>query len=310
MSHYNFLVFLFCFPFVCFCQLNNVRSNLEIFDIEKMDRKIIYTEKAHFEAPNWSKDGRYLILNSYGKLFRLNMEDNKKSWIDTKFADRLNNDHGISPNGKQIVISHYDQPNNSMENLDYSTSRIYILPIDGGTPQAVTDKTPSFWHGWSPDGKTLIYTALRNGDFDIYAISVNGGEEIQLTNEKGLDDGSDYSPDGRFIYYNSIQSGRMEIWRMDANGNNKTQLTDDSFSNWFPHPSPDGKKLVFISYLEDQGSAHPPMKAVALKLYNLEDNSLKTLCSFTGGQGSINVPSWSPDSSQFAFVSYKELKSE
>lgn len=303
-----FIRLFFCLPVVSFSQLKAVRSHLEIFDVEKMERKQIYTEEAHFEAPNWSKDGQYLILNSYGKLFRLNLKNNKKTWIDTAFADQLNNDHGISPDGTQIVISHYDKSKDTSAALDYTTSRIYILPIDGGTPKAITKKTPSFWHGWSPDGKTLIYTALRNNDFDIYAISVNGGEEIQLTNEAGLDDGSDYSPDGNFIYYNSMQSGNMEIWRMDANGNNKKRFTNDAFSNWFPHPSPDGKKLVFLSYLKDQGSSHPPMKAVALRLYNLEDHTVKTLCSFTGGQGTINVPSWSPDSSQFAFVSYSALK--
>jgi len=299
-------VFLVYLPIISFGQLENVTSTLEVFDVKKNERTTIYQENDHFEAPNWSKDGKYMILNGRGKIFRLDLQSKEKIYINTDFADKLNNDHGISPDGKSIVISHYDQPNVDYKNRDFRTSRIYTLPIEGGTPKIVTNKTPSFWHGWSPDGNTLIYTALRNDNFDIYAININGGEEIRLTDDAGLDDGSDFSADGKHIYYNSMQSGKMEIWRMDKDGNNKTQITDDEFSNWFPHPSPNGDMIVFLSYLEDQGSAHPAMKKVALRLMSLADNSTKTLCYFTGGQGTINVPSWSPDGSKFAFVSYQE----
>jgi len=151
----------------------------------------------------------------------------------------------------------------------------------------------------------VVYTALRNGTYDIYQIALNDSTEVQLTNAPGLDDGPEYSPDGMYIYYNSFQSGVMELWRMRPDGADKEQLTDDAYSNWFPHPSPDGKYLVFISYMEDQGQNHPALKKVALRLYNLQDKTIKTLCSFTGGQGTINVPSWSPDSKKFAFVSYQ-----
>ena len=163
----------------------------------------------------------------------------------------------------------------------------------------------SDWHGWSPDGKNVVYTAKRNGNFDIYKISSNGGEEIRLTSSKSLDDGPEYSPDGKYIYYNTAHSGSMEIWRMYTDGSQKKQLTDDAYSNWFAHPSPNGNYFVFISYLDDQGEKHPPMKSAALRLYNLKDGSIKDLCKFTGGQGTINVPSWSPDSKKFAFVSYE-----
>ncbi len=301
---------LICIPKLIFGQMKNVRSKLEIFDILKNERTIVYQETEHFEAPNWSRDGSYLIINSNGKLFRLDLQTKKKTLINTDFADKLNNDHGISPDGKTLVISHQDQPGMDFKNSSYKTSRIYTLPIEGGTPKAITGKTPSFWHGWSPDGSTLIYTALRNDDFDVYAINVNGGEEIRLTNTQGLDDGSEFSADGKHIYYNSMQSGKMEIWRMDVDGKNKIQITNDGYSNWFPHPSPNGKTIVFLSYTDDQGSGHPPMKNVVLRLLNLEDNSIRTLCAFTGGQGTINVPSWSPDSKRFAFVSYEHIKTE
>ena len=283
----------------------SVTSRLEVFDVEKNERTIIYQENDHFEAPNWSKDGNYMILNQRGRIFRLDLQTKRKTYINTGFADKLNNDHGISPDGGKIAISHHDQPDVGYENSDYRTSRIYTLPIKGGAPKKVTDKTPSFWHGWSPDGNTLTYTALRNGNFDIYAIPVNGGEEIRLTQEEGLDDGPDFSADGNHIYYNSMQTGSMEIWQMDADGRNKKQITHDGFSNWFPHPSPNGETVVFLSYLQDQGSAKKKKKKVALRLLNLEDNAVRTLCSFTGGQGTINVPSWSADGNQFAFVSYE-----
>jgi Tol biopolymer transport system component len=267
----------------------------------------VYSEIGHFEAPNWSRTGDYLILNSHGKLFKYDLVTKEKTFIGTDFAVNINNDHGISPEGSQIVISSSDQPKNKNEEVNWLTSKIYLLPVSGGVPQLVTKNEPSFWHGWSPDGQTLAYVGSREGNFDIYTININGGVETKLTEDKGLDDGPDYSPDGEYIYYNSMKSGKMEIWRMKTDGNQKEQLTNDSYSNWFPHPSPNGDFFVFLSYLEDQGEAHPPMKNVALRLYNLETNKIKTLCKFTGGQGTINVPSWSPDGTKFAFVSYKSL---
>lgn len=308
MTPYKQCCFLLFLPVLTFGQLENVSSRLEIYDLYTQSRALLYQEDDHFEAPNWSRDGTYLVINSRGKLYRYDLETGAKAPIDTGFADKLNNDHGISPDGTQLVISHHDQTGTPYGQRDFRSSRIYILPMEGGTPTAVTPKTPSFWHGWSPDGKTLVYTALRNDNFDIYAIPITGGEEVRLTEHPGLDDGPEFSPDGAFIFYNSMQSGKMELWRMRSNGSEKTQLTNDSYSNWFPHPSPDGRYLVYIAYLEDQGSAHPPMKQVALRLMDLQDNSITTLCEFTGGQGTINVPSWAPDSKRFAFVSYNYIE--
>ncbi|MFD0933542.1 TolB family protein [Psychroflexus salinarum] len=282
-----------------------INSILEIYDLTAHKREVIYSEIGHFEAPNWSRNDEYLLLNSDGHLFKLGLKSREKKNVDTGFAKDLNNDHGISPDGTQIVISSADEvPAKDKE--QWLTSKIYLLPASGGAPEIVTPKDPSFWHGWSPDAKTLVYTAKRNDSFDIYSIGLNGGEEIRLTDGKWLDDGPDYSHDGKYIYYNSMRSGSMEIWRMNADGSQKIQLTNDVYSNWFPHPSPDGSSFVFLSYLKNQGDAHPPMKKVALRLYDLETKTITTLCKFTGGQGSINVPSWSPDGKRFAFVSYEE----
>ncbi|MDI6400999.1 hypothetical protein QLX67_03260 [Balneolaceae bacterium ANBcel3] len=275
-------------------------SILEIFDLESERRTIVHEKAVRFEAPNWTPDGSALIYNQEGLLYRIPVDGGKPAVVSTGFADRNNNDHGISPDGKWIAISHHDA-----EKPEGSNSTIYIVPIDGGEPQKVTEETPSYWHGWHPDGKSLVYTAERNGQYDIYTSPVEGGRETQLTNTPGLDDGPEYAPDGETIYFNSIRSGLMHIWQMDADGSNPVQLTNDTYNNWFPHPSPDGKQLVFITYIDPIDPAtHPPDKKVMLRLMDLETGTIKELARFTGGQGTINVPSWSPCGKKFAFVSY------
>jgi Tol biopolymer transport system component len=183
---------------------------------------------------------------------------------------------------------------------------IYTLPITGGTPRRITDQAPSYWHGWSPDGKTLAFCGQREGRFGIFTIPAAGGPETRLTTAAagGLDDGPDYSPDGQFIYFNSDRTGRMQIWRMHADGAGLEQITSDDFNNWFAHPSPDGKSIVFLSYAKDV-KGHPANKDVQLRLMSLADKSVKVLAKLFGGQGTINVPSWSPDSLHVAFVSYR-----
>ena len=281
-------------------------SHLEIYDINSNTREIIFEDSIHLEAPNWSPSGDYLLFNSEGNIYKFDLKSKTKTKIPLDFAQRCNNDHGISSDGKTLVISHNDNENIPPEEHKFGTSKIYTVSINGGKPKEITPKAPSYWHGISPDGQELAYVARRNGQYDIYTIDINGGEEHQITSSPDLDDGPDYSPDGKYIYYNSFDSGSMEIWRMNTDGSEKKQLTNDKHSNWFAHPNPNSKNFVYISYEEDQGQAHPALKNVSLKLYDLETKAINTLCHFTGGQGTINVPSWSPDGSKFAFVSYKE----
>jgi TolB protein len=276
-------------------------STLETVTVSSTDRRVVHVSPTHFEAPNWSRDGLYFLFNSEGHILRLAVDGGTPTILDTGSANRCNNDHGISPDAQWLAISDGAQPDQQ--------SRIYIVPIAGGTPRLITPNSPSYWHGWSPDGKTLAYCAQRNGEFDIYTIPAAGGEETRLTTAKGLDDGPDYSPDGQFIYFNSERTGRMQVWRMHPDGSAQEQMTFNEFNNWFPHISPDGKSMAFISFEKDV-AGHPPNKDVQLRLMNLSDGKIKPLAKLFGGQGTINVPSWSPDSLKLAFVSYQLLPPE
>jgi TolB protein len=273
-----------------------LESTLETIAIGSKDRRVVYRARAHFEAPNWSRDGKYFLFNQDGRIYKLPVGGKEPQLLDTGFATRCNNDHGISPDGTQLVISDQTQ--------DDRKSRIYILPIGGGTPRRITELAPSYWHGWSPDGKTLAYCAERNGNFDIYTIPVEGGEEKRLTTATGLDDGPDYSHDGKYIYFNSERTGTMQIWRMKTDGSEQQQVTSDDYNNWFAHPSPDGKWLVLLSY-EKEVKGHPANKDVMLRLMPVGGGEIQVLAKLFGGQGTINVPSWSPDSRNLAFVSYR-----
>jgi Tol biopolymer transport system component len=242
------------------------------------------------------RDGSNLIFNAQGKIQRIATTGGAPTALDTEFAVRCNNDHGISPDGKWLAISDQTQGDRK--------SRIYTLPIGGGAPKRLTENAPSYWHGWSPDGKTLAFCGERGGEFDIYTVPADGGSETRLTNAKGLDDGPDYTADGQWIYFNSDRTGQMQVWRMKPDGSQQEQVTNDEFNNWFPHPSPDGKWLVFLSY-EKEVKGHPEDKDVTLRIMPLAGGKIETLAKLFGGQGTINVPSWSPDSKRIAFVSYQ-----
>lgn len=278
-----------------------VTSVVEIFDVASGQRSTVFETDTHIEAPNWSRDGSWLLLNGGGRLLVLDLADpTVLRPVDTGFATSCNNDHGFSPDGTQIAIS----------NQVDGASIVFVLPVGGGEPRRITAVGPSYWHGWSPDGSTLAYVGARNGQFDIYAIDVAGdvdGTAVgrQLTDHPLPDDGPDYSPDGSTIYFNSARTGVMKIWAMQADGSRQRQLTDDEeFADWFPHPSPDGWSVVLLSY-DATVAGHPGGQQVRLRMLDVATGTVRTLCELFGGQGTINVPSWAPDSSAFAFVSYR-----
>jgi Tol biopolymer transport system component len=272
-----------------------LESTLETVAVASSDRRVIYRTRDHIEAPNWSRDGKFFLFNGNGRIYKLPVTGGTPELLDTGGQIHCNNDHGISPDGTQLAIS--DQTRDGK-------SRIYILPVSGSTPRLVTEQSPSYWHGWSPDGKTLAYCAERDGKFGISTMSVEDGKEMRLTTAAGLDDGPEYSPDGQYIYFNSDRTGLMQIWRMKPDGSEQEQITSDDCCNWFAHPSPDGKRIVFLSYKKDV-KGHPANKDVQIRVMSLSDRKITALAKLFGGQGTLNVPSWSPDNKSVAFVSYQ-----
>ena len=280
----------------------NIESSLVLLDVQTGRETVVLTEKRHFEAPNWSRDGTYLLINAKGKIEKIAVSGKKLGIVNTGFANDCNNDHGFSFDGKTLVISHNDTTLHP--NLN---SRIFVLPAAGGKPRLVTEQFPSYWHGISPDGQTLLYCAMRNDEWDVYSIGINGGPETRLTDAKGLDDGPEYSYDGQWIYFNSHRTGRMHLYRMKPDGSGTEQLTNDEFDNWFAHPGPDNKSIAYIAYMKDQQGRHPFGQDVKLRLMDVKTRKVRDLTPvFYGGQGTINVPSWSPDGKRIAFVRYRK----
>ncbi|HET9709682.1 MAG TPA: hypothetical protein VFP39_15390 [Gemmatimonadales bacterium] len=272
-------------------------SRLEILDVASGNTTVVHHYDGSFQAPNWTRDGKALIYAQEGRLYRFDLGSQTAQAINTGFATQNNNDHVLSFDGRMLAISNHTAS-------DSGASIVYTVPATGGTPQRVTAKGPSYLHGWSPDGKWLVYTGERNDEFDVYKIRASGGTEIRLTTAPGLDDGPEYTPDGAFIYFNSVRSGRMQIWRMRPDGSDQRQITDDGFNNWFPHLSPDGKWIVYISFTADVApNDHPFYKHVLLRLMPAAGGASKVIAYVYGGQGTINVPSWSPDGMRLAFVS-------
>ncbi len=272
-----------------------MRSSVEIYNVNTGRARVVWQTERLVEAPNFAPDGSYLLLNDDGLLYRLALDGSQDvTKVATGFATACNNDHGISPDGTRIVIS---------DKIEFGKSAIYTLPIDGGTPVLVTANHPSYWHGWSPDGKELAYCGIRGDLFDIYTIDVTGGEERRLTHGEGRNDGPDYSFDGQWIYFNSSRTGLMQIWRIHPDGTGLEQVTHDNYGNWFAHPSPGNDKVLLISYAPDVFD-HPRDKHVLMRMMDMDGGNIRTLFELFGGQGSINVPNWSPGGDEFAYVRY------
>ncbi len=273
-------------------------TSLEILDIATSERKIVYRDRSKFEAPNWSRDGKFFYINRAGGIWTLPEGGNEPTQINTGVAIKNNNDHGLSFDGQWLAIS-------SASGTD--GSKIYIVPATGGEAREVTPTGPSYWHGWSPDDKTLTYCAKRNDNFDVYTIPAAGGTETRLTDAEGLDDGPEYTPDGSKIYYHSERTGVPKIWRMNPDGTEQEQVThDEAYADWFPHPSPDGKWIIFLSF-EKSVKGHPANQNVVLRLMPMAGGKARIIATLFGGQGTINVPSWSPDSTRVALVSYRHV---
>lgn len=281
----------------------NTVSYLNTYDIETGEVRVLARFPQIIEAPNWLKTEDAILYNAEGRMVRYDLMTGESSVMDTGICTHCNNDHVVSPDERELAVSH----------MDFSegfSSRVYIVPMDGGEARLITPNSPSFLHGWSPDGEELAYCAFREIDgkqeVDVYAISAEGGEERRLTNG-GFNDGPEYAPDGKTIWYNSTNSGLMQVWRMARDGSEQTQITENRRNNWFPHVSPDGRKVVYLSYAKDQlePAEHLPNMPVELWLMDADGSNQHKILSLFGGQGSINVNSWAGDSRRFAFVSYE-----
>ncbi len=273
-----------------------MRSSLEIWDMATARSRVVLQSDEVIEAPNWDPLGGSLLVNGGGRLFRVPLDKPRLVPVDSGFADNCNNDHGISPDGKTIVLSHHRGQGSEM----------FVMAAGGGEPRLVSPTSPSWWHGWSPDGKRLAYVAARGGSrvIDVYTIGVEGGEESRLTFGEGHCDGPDYSPDGGRIYYNCDRDGHAQIWVMAADGSGQRKLFADEYVNWFPHPSPDGRNVIYLAY--PPGTlGHPKDLDVAICVMDPEGGNRRRLTQMTGGQGTMNVPNWAPDGSAFAYVRYQ-----
>jgi TolB protein len=275
-------------------------SRLELLDVDSGLRRVLYSSALHFEAPNWSRDGTFLLYNQEGRIYRFPLDTMKPLPLNTGTVKSNNNDHGISFDGKWLALSSHTKQAGRK-----AGSQVYVVGIEGGEPVKVTDQAPSYWHGWSPDGATLVYCAERDDNYDVWAIGAKGGKETRLTTDPGLDDGPEYSPDGAHIYFNSTRSGRMKIWRMRPDGSAQEQVSFDDCNDWFAHLSPDGTRMLYVSYPPAVPAArHPRNQRVTIREQDLASGKVRVLAYLYGGQGTMNVPSWSPDGKSVAFVSY------
>ena len=280
-----------------------IGSHIETMDVQTGQRKILYSAPNSLQAPNWTVDNKYLIYNAEGLLYKYDLAKGSVDTLNTGFARSNNNDHVLSFDGKMMAISHHMGPKR--------ISTIFTLPVTGSDKpvQITLDTAHSYLHGWSPDGKKLVFTGQRKNQYDIWTVDIATKKETGLTNTPTLDDGPEYSPDGKWIYFNSARTGTMKLWRMKPDGSNQEQVTFDEYNDWFPHFSPDGKWIVYISFPKDiDPTDHPFYKKVYLRLMPASGGVPKTIAYVYGGQGTINTPSWSPDSKKIAFVSNTQLK--
>ncbi|PRY26134.1 WD40 repeat protein [Aliiruegeria haliotis] len=266
-----------------------------LYDLATGNVTVALRSPRHLEAPNWMPSGDALLVNGDGLLYRLELATSALEPVDTGFATRLNNDHGISPCGSRLAIS---------DKTETGESCIYTLPIGGGTPERVTHKVPSYFHGWSPDGEWITYPGFRGAEAEIFVCPADGGAERQVTFGFDHCDGPEFTPDGRWIWFNGEQDGAVDLWRVRPEGGTPERMTSDARVNWFPHPSPDGRHVLYLAY-EPGTEGHPSERNVELRLMPAQGGKPVVLLEMFGGQGTINVPCWSPESDRFAFARYE-----
>jgi TolB protein len=274
------------------------------------DRLVLATDQ-HVEAPNWTPDGRWLVVNCDGRIYRIAPSGGALELVDTTPLDRLNNDHVLSPDGQTLYVS------------SSGDGHLYAVPLAGGRPARVSNDQGAdfthYLHGVSPDGATLAYVGVEPyqgvaGRYrNIFTLPSAGGPDRRLTDTPAAADGPEFSPDGAWIYFNSeyragderAAPGHAQIFRMRPDGTELTQLTSDERVNWFPHLSPDGGHVLFVSFRPGT-EGHPAGRDVVLRVMAPDGGQVRDVVRLHGGQGTANVNGWAPDSDRFAYVAYPE----
>ena len=278
-------------------------SHLMEYDLETRRARELARFSHVVEAPFYARDGKSLYYNCEGLIYRFDLETGESSLVETGRCIYCNNDHVLSPDGKTMAISGSTDPE--------GMSKIYMVQLGVNQEREIVSAPLSYLHGWSPDGSTLAYCAGRvygeAMEWDIYTCPAAGGAETRLTDAPGLNDGPEYSSDGKTIWFNSVRTGLMQVWKMNADGSEQTQMTFDAqWNSWFPHISPDNETVVYLAYHKGDLAPgdHVPDKDVEIRMIPARGGAPVTLAKLFGGQGTINVNSWSPDSKKFAYVSY------
>lgn len=279
-----------------FTPRTDVVSRLMRFDIAHQSAALVAEFDGRYEAPNWLPDDSGVLINGGGRLWRVPFDDPALHAIDTGFATKMNNDHGPSPDGRRLAIC---------DKTETGQSVIYTLPLGGGQPERVTPLEGSYFHAWSPDGARMAYTARRDGRFRIATAQADGSDE-RILSDPGFDhcDGPDYSPDGAWIWFNGERDGAVDIWRLPVGGGPAERMTQGPTVDWFPHPSPDDTHVVYMAYAPGT-LQHPPDVDVSLMLMPASGGTPRQIHDLWGGQGTLNVPCWAPDSRAFAFMEYR-----
>ena len=281
------------------------RAEVWIAAAQSGSTELVYsTDHLLLEAPNWAPDGGSLLLNGDGLLWRLKLEP-QGGLRPVPIADLppINNDHVIDAKRGLMYLSAND-------------GHIYVAPVEGGTARRVTHDSSRnhYLHGVSPDGATLAFVELPRADSSVPGrlalISSAGGKTRYPEAGSSHLDGPEYSPDGTWLFFNTEEfarrPGHAQLARMPAEGGQIERLVESESVDWFPHLSPDCELGSYISF--PPGTlGHPPDLDVEVRLVRTADWS-EAVWRFPlfGGQGTINVNSWSPDSSRFAFVAYPQ----
>lgn len=271
-----------------------MRSELCIHDLDTGETAVVLAHEGVIEAPNWHPDG-FLLVNGGGRLFRVPLDAPRLVEVPTGRVSGLNNDHGLSPDGRTLAISAKSETGGSC---------IYLMPVEGGEPVQVTAKVPSWWHGWMPDGERLLYVAARDGGPVLpYSCRLDGSDETRLVDGFDHVDGPDATPDGQWVWFNGEREGHVDLWRVRPDGSGLQRMTNGDLVDWFPHPSPKGHLVLWLAYPAGT-TGHPAMREVSLKIMPAEGGVGTEVVRLRGGQGTINVPCWAPDGRRFAFVRF------